>query len=554
MGNFDVKYYWAVFLRRLPYFLVIATILTAVAVTLAFILPPSYRSQASMLVEPQQIPGDLAETTVPIDPYEQIQIIEQRMMTRANLIELAERIGLYDDQPDVAVAEMVGDIRDRIEFLGFEPDVTKQRGVPGATIIGVAFWGPTGGMANKGANELVSLILEENVRLRTGRAGDTRAFFETEVERLAGELDRQAERISEFKTENVEALPDSLATRRAQQQRDQERLLALERDESSLKNQRDTLVWLYQRTGRGELAMTPEQETLTQLKSELVQQRAIYAPTSPTVRVLENRIAALEALVEEQNPTDGPDGTQPMSELEVELAPIEAQLEFIAQEKELIETTLAEVDESIKATPANEMVLAGMERDLEALQRQHDEALANRSQAAVGERIEVLSKGERFSLIEPPTMPGKPARPRRLLISAAGVVGGFGAGLGFIVLMELLNRSIRRPVELSSQLGIQPFATIPYMRTAGERRWKGSVMVLVLVLIAVAIPAGLFALHTYYMPLDLMFDGWLGEPPLPGEGIAPEVSPEVSPEASPGTAPGAAPEAQPAEPAETVPG
>ena len=38
-------------------------------------------------------------------------------------------------------------------------------------------------------NELVTLILQENVSLRTNRAGDTLAFFEGESERLSGELD-----------------------------------------------------------------------------------------------------------------------------------------------------------------------------------------------------------------------------------------------------------------------------------------------------------------------------------------------------------------------------
>ena len=61
------------------------------------------------------------------------------------------------------------------------------------------------------------------------------------------------------------------------------------------------------------------------------------------------------------------------------------------------------------------------------------------------------------------------------------MVGGVGAGLGFILLLEMLNRSIRRPVDLTGQLGIQPFATIPYIRTPGEgrgsarrssRRWR----------------------------------------------------------------------------------
>jgi polysaccharide biosynthesis transport protein len=505
----DLKYYWAVFLRRLPYFLVIATLLSAIGLTLAFVLPPVYRSSASMLVEPQQIPGQLADSTAEINPFEQIQIIEQRIMTRANLYDLGQRIGLYEDEPDVSVGAIIGDMRGRIEFIGFEPDPTVKPGTPGATIIGVAFLAPTPGLASKGANELVSLILQENVRMRTDRASDTLDFFRSEVERLSAAIEQQAARIAEFKTGNVESLPDSLATRRSQQQREQERLLGLEREEAALRNQRATVVWVYERTGRaGALgALSPEEEELQKLKSELLQARAVYSASSPRVRTLETRIAALDGLVAEQRAArvlpEGMAGTAaPASELDVELAPIDARLEFIAQEKALIEQTLADLEASIQATPSNEMVLSGLERQLASLQQQYQNASAGLGQAEQGERMEVLSKGQRFTLLEAPTERGAPVSPQRELIAAAGVVGGVGSGLIFIVLMELFNRSIRRPIELTQHLGIQPIATIPYIRTRREQRWKRGVVIAILLLIVVVIPLALLALHTFYMPLD----------------------------------------------------
>ena len=63
--------------------------------------------------------------------------------------------------------------------------------------------------------------------------------------------------------------------------------------------------------------------------------------------------------------------------------------------------------------------------------------------------------------------------------------------------MEMLNHSIRRPVELTARLGIEPFATVPYIRTPGEVRRKRMIVAGVLALIAVAIPATLFAIQTY---------------------------------------------------------
>jgi polysaccharide chain length determinant protein (PEP-CTERM system associated) len=514
-ANFDLKFYAAIFLRRLPYFLVIVVLLSTTAITVAYILPPVYRSQASILVEPPQISDDLAQTTVAVNPYEQAQIIAQRLMTRQNRLELAERVGLYKDMPEMSAGEIASDIRKRVEFIGFEPDPTMRPELRGATIIGVAFEAPTPDLALKGTNELVSLVLEENVRLRTTRAEGTSEFFQTEVERLAGELERKSAEIAEFKTANFQALPDSLVARRSQQQLEQERLLALEREEAALRNQRATAVWVFERTGRGTVAgATPEEDELQVLRSQLIQQRAIYQASSPQVRILESRIAALESLVEEQRAEramPGPDGQaeQPMSALDLELAPIDARLQFIEEEKALIRETLAELDRTIQATPNNEMVLNRLETQLANLRLQYDNAVAASGQAEVGERLEVLSKGERFSLIEPPSEPGGPVRPWRILIASAGVVGGIGAGLGFVLLLELLNRSIRRPVELTSGLGIQPFATVPYIRTREEFRRKRGVIALALAVVLLVIPAGLYLTHKAYMPLDLLLDSLL---------------------------------------------
>ena len=476
MGNLDLKYYWAVFLRRLPYFAVMLALLSAIGLTMAFILPPVFVSRAAILVEPQQIPDEMAQSTVPIDPYEQIQIIQRRVMTRANLLELADKVGMFADDPDAPTEDIIQNMAGRITFSGAEPEEVGRFGpMPGAIVMGVAFEAPTAQFAARGANEVVNLLLAENQRIRTGRATDTMNFFEGEVEKLSAALEQKSREIAEFKTANVESLPDSLEARRQQQVIEQERLLALEREEQALANERSTVIWVFERTGRtGTVALSPEEEELEALKSERLQQLAVYAPGSARIRVLDNRIAALEALVEQQRAErtvpvpDGEGGataTAPSSELELELAPIDARLGYIADEKAMIEKTLTELQASIAVTPTNEMVLGGLERDLANLRLQYENATARLAQAETGERIERSSKGERLTLVEPPIEPTEPDSPNRRLIAMAGVAGGLGAGLGLVLLLEMLNRSIRRPVDLSAGLGIQPIATIPYIRT-----------------------------------------------------------------------------------------
>jgi hypothetical protein len=38
------------------------------------------------------------------------------------------------------------------------------------------------------------------------------------------------------------------------------------------------------------------------------------------------------------------------------------------------------------------------------------------------------------------------------------------------VLIEVLKGAIRRPADITARLGITPFATLPYLRTAGQVR------------------------------------------------------------------------------------
>jgi succinoglycan biosynthesis transport protein ExoP len=503
MGQLDLKFYLSIFLRRLPYFLVIATFISAIGITIASILPASYSATATILVESPQIPDDLAQSTVPVSPIEQTQIIERRLMTRANLLSLASKFAIHADNPGISADAIVEDMRSRTWISASAPG--KRQG-PGATTVGVYFSSPDPREAADVTNELVTLILQENVSLRTDRAGDTLAFFQNESKRLSGELDRLSNRIMEFKSANQEALPDSLEFRRNQQTTMQERLIQLQREETALLDARERAKRIYEQTGRLALDGEPgtlEEKDLQELQRQLLSAQALYAPTHPRIRLLEIRIAALQKRVDEQHALSASE-VEGMSELDIQLAEVDARLEAIAEERARLEAELVHLEETIKATPANELALAGLERDFANTRTQYDATVASLAEAAIGERIEVTSKGERFSLVEPAVPPTAPDKPNRMLIAGAGVAGGLGAGLGFIVLLEMLNSSIRRPVELSARLGIQPLATIPYIRTGRELRWKRGILLSALVGIAVAIPAALLAVHTYYVPLDLL--------------------------------------------------
>ncbi len=72
-----------------------------VAAALAFLLPPVYRSEATILIERQSIPSDVVETTVTGYVQEQIEQLRQRINTRTNLLRIADQFDLYPGRREV---------------------------------------------------------------------------------------------------------------------------------------------------------------------------------------------------------------------------------------------------------------------------------------------------------------------------------------------------------------------------------------------------------------------------------------------------------------------
>ncbi len=509
----DIRFYFAVFLRRLPYFSVFVALGLAAGLVMALTLPPVYKAQARLIVESEQIPDELAASTVRTDASEQLQIIQQRILTRNTLLDMANRLGVYRSdgtrgQP-LSPDEIVADIRERIVIDTRGGNVI--RGQSQATIVTVSFPAPTAQLAANVTNEVVTLMLQENVDMRTSVAGQTLDFFSQQVERLESEINQISGEILVFKEANQNALPDSLDFRRNQQAAGQERLLEQERAESVLRDRRDRLELLYERTGSvsgltPQAQQTSEERRLAELQDQYATSVAVLSLDNPRVAVLRSQIAALEGRVAEQKAEQIgaetlPDGTVP-NEYDMLLTDLNGQIVFIEEQKARITTNLEILAASLAATPGNAVILEALERSYINTRTQYDQAVRNQASAETGDIIESLSKGQRISVIEQAIAPSSPVSPNRPQIAALGLLGGIAMGFGFIFLIELLNSAIRRPADLLNGLEITPMMTLPYLRTR-EQVWKRRLLTLVAVLVVlVGLPAVLWYVDQNVVPLQ----------------------------------------------------
>ena len=519
----DLRYYLSVLARRLHYIALIFFAVLAAAGYVALKLPPVYQSTARLLMESAQIPDALAAPTVDTAALEQLQIIEQRLMTRSNLLDIARKFNAVPEMDTMAPDDIVTAMR-------LATTITKQAGREQATLMTLTFDASNAQVAAGVVNEYVTRILADSTATRTNQAQDTLQFFQQEVERLSADLSTQSARILEFQNQNADALPGTLNYRLTEQSNLQERLTGAQRDISGLKDQKQRLIEIYRSTGQLDDArltpQSPQAVQLAALKAELSQLLAVLAPDNPKVVLSQARIAELEAQIAtdaEAKPADAPDpagtttpdgtttpaGTTapdapPMTLLEIQTAEIDSQIARLTEETADITKRLEVLTGSIDRSASVAVQLEALNRDYTNLQAQYDSATDRLSKASTGERIAVLSKGQRIGVLDAATVPDTPSRPNRVRIVLLGALMGLVLGFGVVGLLELLNTAVRRPVDLERHLNIIPIGTIPYIRTPGEI-WRRRVMVAVLVLAILAgIPGGAWLIDTYYMPLDLL--------------------------------------------------
>jgi uncharacterized protein involved in exopolysaccharide biosynthesis len=275
-----------------------------IGVAVALLIPPVYRSSATILIEQQEIPQDLVRSTITSFADQRIQQIRQRVMTTTNLLNIIREHGLYADdinsKPREAVLEKM---RDDIHLNLISADVVDPRsGRPTVATIAftVSYDNRSADRAVRVANELTSLYLQDNSQTRRQQAAEASTFLATEAKRLSDEIAQLEGRLADFKQANVDRLPElaqvnlQLVSRTEQElddvQRDKasaaQRKVYLDAELAQLSPTRDSV------TSDGSVVLGPAAR-LRMLESNLASMRGVYKPDHPDVVRTEKSIAAL---------------------------------------------------------------------------------------------------------------------------------------------------------------------------------------------------------------------------------------------------------------------
>src|SRR5712691_10853934 len=284
-------YYFGLLRRRWPYFLVPFIAVLLIGIAIMYLWPVTYLSEGKILVQSQQIPTELVRPTVTSAAQERIQVIEQRTMTRDNLLAIADKFKLFPDRRALmSPTQLVELMKKSIKIEPVVQSLAFTRSTQNPTVIftvGFEYSDPQN--AARVANELVTRILNEDLRDRTGRATDTTKFLTREVQRLQSESSLIDAKIAQVKVSPARSSSRTSADQSATQ--------------------------------------------LAQLRAELAQKSAIYSDRNFQIQALKRQIEAIEkvAPASATASTSEPAQSSDLDALETQQKSIQANLDAATQ-------------------------------------------------------------------------------------------------------------------------------------------------------------------------------------------------------------------------------
>ncbi len=541
--------YLAILKRRKWAVTVTACLLLLATVAVALTLPSVYRSEATILIEEQDIPEELVRSTVTGYADQSIQIISQRVMTRTGLTAVIEKYNLYEEARKIlAMEDILINMRNDINLEMVSADVIDPRnGRPQQATIAfkLAFNSNDPKVAQGVTNELVSLFLDENTQERREQAAEVTTFFSEAAQNLSHQISELEAELAKFKQKNQGQLPEhaqlnqQLMERTEQQLRDSLRRMQILDERSIFLNAelrtiqphrivtdrhgvnldpRERLRFLQAqyasmksiysaqhpdlRRLKTELDMLKKElgssENTGLLKQQLVERRILlqqasrkYSQNHPDVVKLRNAIASLEVSVKEAEIAfvtrmEKPENPAYIS-VQAQLNAVKTERAGIKIEQKEIQQQLKEYEGRLLATPEVERIYRNLSRDYEGAVVQYQKIKAKQRAAQVSHELELEQKAQRFTLLEPPVLPINPASPDRKAILFLGFVFSIVAALGFAALRESLDKSIQGRVGIIRVLHQEPLGVIPYIENDGDKKKRKNKLFFIVTLLVINI-------------------------------------------------------------------
>jgi succinoglycan biosynthesis transport protein ExoP len=519
--------YWAIAVRRrwailLPLFLCWGVVWVA-----SWLLPSTYKSEALILVEQQKVPEQYVVPNVTVSLQDRLQSMTQQILSRTRLQATINRFQLYQDRRGLGSLMPAGGAVEQMR-KDIKIDLVDSAARPGQlTSFKISYSAGSPQLAQQVNTELTSLFIEENLKLQQQLSESTTAFLQSQLAEARTKLEEQEAKVQAFKAEHFGDLPSQAETNIQILSGLQNQLQTTQRGLDGARERRlylESLQQQYQAAQADSSTQSPQAlaKELVDLRRQLEDARSRLTEGHPDILALKDKIARTEKLKKDleaeiatrpetsksTNTLDTPAAaevqktpapTPPMMQVQSQLKSINLEIENYQQHARELESQISTYRARLNLTPQIEQKLADVSRGYEESKANYNSLLQKQNQSQLATSLEQRQQGEQFRILDPPSLPDRPAAPNHLLLSLGGLMVGGILGIGLAVLVELTNALVRKEEDLEGIVPTRILVGIPHLNAPGEDRFHtvlrrleiGAVAVMAVLILA----GNLFALY-----------------------------------------------------------
>ncbi len=500
--QFDIGRYLDIIRRRHVLFLLLLLVGWALVWGSSWILPARYKSGTLILVEEPTMPKNYVVPNVSDDLQDRLQSITQQILSRTRLLLIIDKLHLYRDKghvltPDEEVERMRKDID--IELVRDPHDVI--------TAFRVFYSAPDPHVAQQVTTELTDLFIDENLRVRQQESENTTQFIQDQLASARSSLADQDAKVRAFQSAHEGELPSQqvsnlavLSGLQSQLQNEQDGLNAARQQRAYLQSLVDQYRTVQTPTQSGTGAPTglaALDQRLSTLQSSLTDLMTRYTNAYPEVQQVKAEIAKTEKertqLIANLKASASSKGNESESNTQASVPDVEnpallqVQGQLHAEEVDITtrERTIADLQKRIgdyqgrlNAEPAVEQQLADLTRGYEQSQANYNDLLKKESDSQMATSMEQMQEGERFTMLDPPSLPLTPDFPNRLKMCGAGAGAGLALGVLAVFLLEFLDDRLHSDKAIADLLTAPVISEVPEVLSPADEKRNRRRMVL----------------------------------------------------------------------------
>jgi succinoglycan biosynthesis transport protein ExoP len=470
--------------RRRKWWVIISATAVFVTTTVAVLRTPDvYRSETVIIVDPQKVSDSVVQPTVNSNVSDRLTTIRQLANSPTRLQLIIDKLNLYPElrrqgASDAAIARMQRNIS--VEVI----DAGGQR----TSSFRIAFSSRTPVQAAAVANELGSMIIRDNLRVREQAFSGAKDFLDSQLQETKRQLEEKENEVQRIKAQYVMDLPESkqfhleaLNSLRNQTRASQDRVNQDKQEivylQSTLNNAAPPTVDLDVTNTR---LNSPYQATIQKEEAHLSELQARYGPQYPDVRKVQNLITDLKAKAAQEAKDQPPQEQEDPAKIaqrarhnnpvvQAQIAKLDQEIEEETRRQAAMDPEIALHLSKLEHEPIFEQQISGLMRDYDTLRALYNRLLDKKLSAQMALELENSQQGEKFVILDQAPVPQAPAGPNRPLFITAGLIGGLLGGLMLALLVEMTDESVRSEREAAEILGKAVLAGVPLILAPDEK-------------------------------------------------------------------------------------